>query len=281
MIPAAVLPLSRVYRRGIRLAMTDRLAYRGSFFIEFAFQLFPLVTAIMLWKAIYAGAQPGFAPGGFDLAGMISYFILMNLVRVATWVEELQWMLPQWIRRGELNKYLIRPVDFLLMEWHMRIGGLLMNVLLLLVPTGILLFFAERLWGVPVVLPADAWRWPAFLASLFLGFQIGFLVSACIGFLAFWILDTQSLLFAIFPIQILLGGGWGPLEIVNPKIFAVLGRLPWSYQTYFPMRVYLGRVDLAGALWGLGGQLAWIAVLGLLTVTLWKRGLRRYAAVGG
>jgi ABC-2 type transport system permease protein len=236
-----------------------------------------MITAIMLWRAVYANGGAGFAPGGFDIHGMLSYFILLNMVRVVTFVEDLQWMLPQWIRRGDLNKYLIRPVDFLLMEWHMRLGGLLMHILLLVPPAAAVCFFAREV----LVVPAEGWRWAAFLVSLVLGFQIGFLVSACVGFIAFWMLDTTSILYAIFPIQMLLGGGWFPLDVLPPKVFAVLNQLPWSYQTYFPMRVYLGRVDLAGALLGLLGQLVWIGILAAIAITLWKRGLRRYVAVGG
>lgn len=277
MIPAAALPFSRVYRRGIAIKMTDTLAYRGSFFIEFFFQLFPLVTAVMLWRAVYANGGADFAPGGFDIHTMLSYFILLYMIRLVTFVEDLQWMLPQWIRRGELNKYLIRPVDFMLMEWHMRLGQLIMSLLLALIPAAIVLIYAREV----LIVPTEGWRWAAFVISLVLGFQIGFLVSACIGFLAFWMLDTTSILYAIFPIQMALGGGWFPLEVLPPKLFAVLNQLPWSYQTYFPMRVYLGRVDVAGAIEGLIGQLVWIGVLGSLAALMWKRGLKRYAAVGG
>src|SRR5689334_3840838 len=157
--------------------MADALAYRGSFFVEFFFQLFPMITAVMLWRAVYANGGAGFAPGGFDVNGMLSYFILLNMVRLVTWVEDLQWMIPQWIRRGELNRYLIRPVDFMLMEWHMRLGGLIMHVLLLVPPAAAVCFFARNV----LIVPAEGWRWLAFLLSLFLGFQIGFMSSICIG----------------------------------------------------------------------------------------------------
>ncbi len=277
MIPAASIPFSRVYRRGIWIAVADALAYRGSFFVEFFFQLFPLVTALMLWRAVYANGGPGFTPGGFDAPHMLSYFLVLNMVRLVTFVEDLQWTLPQQIRKGELNKYLVRPVDYVMMEWHMRLGGLMMHVFLLVIPAGLVFFFARSI----MVLPAEGWRWPAFALALFLGFQIGFLLSLCVGFIAFWLLETTSLLYAIFPIQMLLGGGWFPLDILPKRAFAILNQLPWSYQSYFPLRIYLGRVDLAGTLEGLAGQVVWIAILAGVSLLMWKRGLKRYAAVGG
>ena len=277
MIPAAVVPFSRVYRRGITIGISDMLAYRGAFFIQFFFQLFPLVTQLLLWTAVYAGNPAGAAPGGYAAPQMLSYFLVLNMLRLGTFMEDLQWTLPNQIRRGELNKFLLRPVDFVMMEWHMRMGGVLMSLGLLLIPAGLVFAVAHRV----LVVPAELWQWGAFGLATVLGIQIGFLVSLCVGFVAFWILDTTAFLHAIFPVQILLGGGFFPLELLPRDLYGVLRHLPWSYQTYLPMQIYLGKLGFGEAMAGLAGQAGWIAALFLLSLVLWKRGLRRYAAVGG
>src|ERR1044071_709165 len=277
MIRASMIPFSSVYRRGIGIGLSDMLAYRGSFFVQFFFQLFPLVTAIYLWRAVYHSGGAAMAAGGYDEHTMLSYFVLMNMIRLATFVEDMQWTLPQQIRKGELNKYLVRPVDFVMMEWHMRMGQALMAFILLLIPAGLVFWFARAI----MIVPAESWRWGAFFLSIFLGLQIGFLVSICVGFTAFWVLEHSSLQYAIFPIQMLRAGGWFPLEMLPAKVFAVVSRLPWAYETYLPMRIYLGRLDAAGALAGLAGQGVWVALLAALSYGLWRRGLKRYAAVGG
>jgi len=276
-IPASAIPFSSVYRRGISIGISDMLAYRGSFFVQFFFQLFPLVTAIFLWRAVYHSGGAGMAPGGYSENTMLSYFVLMNMIRLATFVEDMQWTLPQQIRKGELNKYLVRPVDFVMMEWHMRMGQALMALILLIIPAGLVFFFARAI----MVVPAEGWRWGAFVLSIFMGLQIGFLVSICVGFTAFWVLENSSLQYAIFPIQMLLAGGWFPLEMLPAKVFAVVSKLPWAYETYLPMRIYLGRLDLDGAIEGLLGQCVWVALLAALSFGMWRRGLKRYAAVGG
>lgn len=272
-----MIPFSRVYRRGITIGISDTLAYRGSFFVQILFQLFPLVTALFLWRAVFRSAAPGLMPGGYTPNAMLSYYLLMNLTRLATFLEDIQWMLPQQIRKGDLNKYLVRPVDFVLMEWHMRMGGVLMQLVLLALPAGLVYFAARDI----MVVPAEGWRWAAFTVSMVLGIQISFLVSLCVAFLAFWLLDITSLLYAIFPLQILLAGGFFPLELLPQPVFAVLNRLPWAYESYLAMRIYLGRVDFDGAIEGLIGQVVWIGLLAGLSALLWKRGLRKYTAVGG
>ena len=71
------------------------------------------------------------------------------------------------------------------------------------------------------------------------------------------------------------------LELVPGKLFAVLSLLPWTYTTYFPLQVYLGRVTPTQAAQGLGMQAFWIAALVGIAALMWRRGLRRYEAVGG
>ena len=57
--------------------------------------------------------------------------------------------------------------------------------------------------------------------------------------------------------------------------------LPWYYAYGFPIELALGRADAAAVGRGFALQLAWGLVgTGLLTV-LWRRGVKRYTAVGG
>ena len=78
-----------------------------------------------------------------------------------------------------------------------------------------------------------------------------------------------------------LGGQVFPLDLMPPAIFNASRFLPFFYQMYFPAAILTGRVGLPMALQGLGLQFAWVVVLLLVAEYLWRRGLRRYTAVGG
>lgn len=274
---SSTLPFSRLHRQVIAVGIADALAYRGSLFLHALFQLFPLVTALLLWSAIYREGDPGMKPGGFSAHHMLSYYLLMNILRVVTSVDDVSFTVTREIRDGTLNKYLIRPVSYLLYHWHLRMGQIVMAFLLLALPAAGLLLAARSI----LVVPEESWRWGAFALSVMLGVQIGFLISFVIGLYAFWVLETSAFLHAMFPIQLALSGGWFPLELLPPKIFSLLNVLPWAYQSYFSMRIYLGNVGPAETAYGLLIQLAWVAVLTGLARVLWRRGLHRYAAVGG
>ncbi len=274
---ASTLPFSRLNRQVVAIGIADALVYRGSLFLHAFFQLFPLVTMLLLWSAIYKSGGADLQPGGFSANSMLSYYLLVNILRLVTYVEDVSFNVTQEIRDGTLNKYLIRPVNYLLYHWHLRMGQVAMAIVLLTLPSAVLLLLARTV----LVVPEEGWRWGAFVLSFVLGIQIGFLISFIIGLCAFWLLETSAFLHAMYPIQLVLSGWWFPLELLPPKLFTVLNALPWAYQSYFSMRIYLGKIGPTETIHGLVIQIGWVLGLWLLALLLWRRGLHRYAAVGG
>ena len=273
-LQASQIPFSRTYRPAFTGAIGIAAAYRGFFFLQFFFQLFPLLTQLLLWNAVYSQGAAGMRVGGFGRSQMFTYFFLMNLLGLA---NSSPWEMSADIRQGKLNQFLLKPIHYALYQWHMLLGRISIELLYQSLPAAVLLLFARHL----VVLPAEAWRWPAFLFSLFLGIQIGFLVSFLIGCCAFWVLENSSFLHVLMPIQMLLEGGWFPLSLLPAPLFAVLSSLPFAYQTYFPATIFLGSADPARAVQGLATQCLWVLALGALSWLLWRRGTRAYCAVGG
>ncbi len=274
---AASLPFSRLNRQVMAVGMADTLAYRGSFFLQLFFMLFPLVTSLLLWSAVFRGGGTAMLPGGFDAHRMLSYYLVTAFVGLVSFMGDMQFEVTGAIKDGQLNKFLVRPVNYIMVEWHLRMASVVINTVLIAIPAALVLFFARSV----LVVPGEAWRWGAFLLSVFLGMQIGFLLGLLIGLLAFWMLETSAFLHALMPIQMMLNGTWFPLELLPKKVYAVLGSLPWAYQRYFSMKVYLGQLDPFETLVGLAIQTAWVLGLSLLTAWVWKRGIRRYGAVGG
>src|SRR3954453_8466594 len=74
----------RKYLRIFRVSLIERLAYRGDFFLATILRFLPMVTTILLWGAIYAGAKE--TTGEDQLAGysyreMIAYLLLTHVSR--------------------------------------------------------------------------------------------------------------------------------------------------------------------------------------------------------
>jgi len=72
-----------------------------------------------------------------------------------------------------------------------------------------------------------------------------------------------------------------PLGFMPVAFQEVLKLLPFPYELYFPISIFMDKVHGA-ALWeGLLIQFCWVLIIAFGANTLWQRGLKRYQAVGG
>ena len=62
---------------------------------------------------------------------------------------------------------------------------------------------------------------------------------------------------------------------------AILRWLPFPYELFFPVQVFLERVQGAELWKGLTIQAGWVLVMFAVSQMMWKRGIRHYQAVGG
>ncbi len=275
-IPASILPFSRPYRSVLGAGIGIATAYRGFFFLQFFFQLFPLITQLFLWTAVFAGAAPGSNVAGFGRQEMLTYFLLTNLLGLAG-SGSLPWEMADDIRQGRLSQFILRPFHYFHYQWHLLIGRLCIEPIFLILPAALLLWLTRSVLHVP----EEGWRLAYFAAAVALGIQVSFLINFILGTFSFWLLNNSGILHMMGPLQALFAGYWFPLALLPKPMLLVLGNSPFAYQTYFPLRIYLGQLDQAAALRGMGIQALWIAGMGFFAYWLWRRAIRAYSAVGG
>src|SRR5688572_9386958 len=70
----------RKYVNIFRVSLIERLAYRGDFFLATFLRFLPMVTTILLWEAIFAGAGKD-TVAGFTRKQMIAYLLLVHVSR--------------------------------------------------------------------------------------------------------------------------------------------------------------------------------------------------------
>ena len=110
---------------------------------------------------------------------------------------------------------------------------------------------------------------------------IQFFLSYSLALLAFWILEVSTIIFIVFAFEYIASGHLFPLDILPPGIEAVLNCTPFPYMMFFPVSIYLGKVEGPGLIQGLGMQIVWVILTYCLARWMWARGIRHYSAVGG
>src|SRR5882724_7626909 len=79
----AVLIALRKYWNILRASLVERLAYRADFFLSTLLRFLPMLTTILLWDAVYAGAgDDSTLTSKFTLHQMISYLLLVHISRM-------------------------------------------------------------------------------------------------------------------------------------------------------------------------------------------------------
>ena len=102
-----------------------------------------------------------------------------------------------------------------------------------------------------------------------------------LAMMAFWILEISTIIFIVYSFEYFLGGQMFPVDIMPIGVQAVMKWLPFYYELFCPIAIFLGRLRGAELVQALAIQSCWLIVTWAVAQVMWKRGLGHYQAVGG
>jgi ABC-2 type transport system permease protein len=265
------------YLHVINVGIQNTLVYRVNFLLRASFALIPLMATIYLWRAIYSSKEGGSEVSGYTLAGMISYYLLVTIVDALTAVTEDDWQIAGDIREGNINQFLLKPIDYLWYRLCLFFANRMIYVVVAVFPVTLFILYQREYF----VAPAHWALLPVFLLTLLLTALLQFFMSYTMALLAFWVLEVSTFIFILFAFEYIAGGHMFPIDILPPWAAAALKFTPFPYQMFFPVSVYLGRVTGSEMWLGIVIQVFWVIFFYCLARIVWGRGIRKYTAVGG
>jgi ABC-2 type transport system permease protein len=133
-----------------------------------------------------------------------------------------------------------------------------------------------------VRLPVAPGRWALALLATLLAAGIRFFNGYATGLLAFWTTRATALMELQFGLSLFLSGRIAPLALLPPVVARTAGFLWFPYVLSFPVEVLTGGINTNAAYArGFTGQLVWLGIWFGAYLVVWRRGVRRYGAVGG
>lgn len=266
----------------LKMALAERLAYRGDFALGTLMRFLPIVTQIFLWWAIFQSLDPDSPKtaslSGYTFQDMVAYYLLTMVGRAFSSMPGLSSSIALKVRDGEIKKFLVQPVDLISFLFWSRVAHKLAYYTVATLPFALVFFLCRDYftsgWPAPEVMVA-------FVCSLVLSFALGFYLETCIGLVGFWMLEVSSLLFVYMLFQFFLSGHMFPLDILPEPFATIVSYLPIKYLAYFPAAVFLGKITGTALAIDLAMLFGWTMFFFGLSRLLYRAGLKRYSGFGG
>jgi ABC-2 type transport system permease protein len=259
-----------VYQTQFRTSLAEQFQYRGAVLIWVLGLVLQPVIYLTVWSTVAASSDG--SVDGYTARTFAAYFIVAMLVNHATHTS-VMWEFEGRVRHGALSAMLLRPLHPI----HRDIAvGLAYKALTMAaaLPVAGLLALAFR-----PSFATEPWALVAFVPALLLAMALRFAVEWTLALAAFWTTSVTAinrLYFAVF----IFSGYVAPIDLLPGPAKAVAEILPFRWMLAFPVELAIGRVPFESALIGLGSQLAWLAAAIVVLGVVWRRGIRRYSAVG-
>jgi ABC-2 type transport system permease protein len=263
-----------VYRRVFGIGVQDTFVYRWNFLLRSLFSVIPLIGTVFVWRAV---CEQGGGLAEYQLSTMVFYFVAVMIVDNLASPTEDEWRIAAEIRDGQISAILIKPINHLLYRFSLFVAyRFLYSVVTLPVVACILWFMRGDLQ-----LPQHLFTWPLFALAVLGSALIQFFIAYSLAMLAFWILEVSTLIFILYSFEYFLSGHVFPLDLLSPRLHALLEWAPFPYELFFPVQILLERLETGALQRGFVMQWAWVCVLGCTARFLWMRGVRKYQAAGG
>lgn len=219
-----------------------------------------------LWSQL-----PGAAP---SLPGplLARYFVAVFVVRQFTlaWVA---WAFEEDHLSGRLSPYLLQPLHPFWRYLSAHLAEQATRLPFTLLIAGGFLALQPDAFGMP-----DPARLLAGVLAVGLGFAVNFLLQSIVAILCFWSERATALDRLLYMPFFFLSGLVAPLDTFPEPLHRLALLTPFPLILDFPARLLAGAS--VGVAAGYGLQLLWIGLLLPVVALLWRRGVRRYGAMG-
>lgn len=259
------------YPAMLRSGVLVALSYRGRLVLWFVSGLFPLLL-MAVWLTVVQGTGPVV---GWDTGDFVSYYLAAAVLFQLT-NPGLSWSWDNDLRSGDLSARLLRPVAPVHHYVTQEAGTALVTVLLLLPVVTVLAL------ALPVVhYPLTPVRVVGVLLAVLIAFVLGLAMASVFALFGFWTTQTGNVYMLWWGLGSFVSGWIAPLDLMPGWLSTTALVLPFRSVIGFPLELLLGRLDRGETAYGFAVGLAWLGFFVLLYHALWRRGLRRYQAVGG
>lgn len=261
----------RKYWAVFKVTWQYNFEYRFEVLSHLILGLMSFFVLLFVWTAIFK-QKPNF--NGYTLSKMITYLVMVKVLHFLTRGNTSR-VIATEIKEGKLSIYLLKPISYLKFwfssfladrSFEILVRSLLMIVFLLVLPAYFKFPSLIHLFQFLLFLPI----------SLFINFLINLLIAVT----AFYVTDIRVLNTSVGLLTGFLAGQLIPIDLFPGFLKNISLFLPFQYNIYFLIKIYQGGLNNSQIINGFLGAFLWVIFLTAILLIGWKRGLKKYEAIG-
>ncbi|MDE3000214.1 MAG: ABC-2 family transporter protein [Gemmatimonadota bacterium] len=260
-----------IYWAYLKTTLALQFQYRVAMAIWMIGGLLEPMIYCVVWSTV-AIARGGDV-AGYDAGEFAAYYIVLMVVNMWTFT----WIMHEMgyrVQHGELSAMLLKPIHPIHSDIADNIGYKTLTLCVLIPSAAVLCLLFKPTFHFDVVSGL------LFALSLILSYLLRFFVEWALSLVAFWTTRTDAVNQMYFFFGLFLSGRIAPLDLLPGWARAIADALPFKWSVAFPVELLLGRLDTAQIERGLLMQLLWVVIGFAIFKLAWRRGVRKYSAVG-
>lgn len=246
--------------------------YRFNFVMWRFRTLLQLLTIYFLWISVLPATGELF---GYTRELMLTYILCSQIVYAIVMTTRTQ-EIAENINNGDLSMFLVRPWGYFKYWFFRDLGDKAMNIVFSIAELTLIILFLQP----QIFLQQNPTFILLSLISISMAIISNFLLSCLLSMTGFWSPEVWAPRFIFYVLLTFFTGGIFPIDILPKPIFNIFMLLPFPYLQYFPIKIYLGQLQLSEILQGFTLSAFWIVIFYLALRFIWLKGLRMYTAAG-
>ncbi len=256
-----------------QIALQETLQRRSTLIMDRLGGFAVVVSLYAFWTALI-GDKAAFL--GYTRPEMLTYVLALNILRSFVFTGR-GWQLVGEISSGKISSYLVRPLSYHGYALALDLAQKTVHVAAAVFEVSLLAVLVRG----ELFLPRDPATWLFFGLAVILSSLLFFFLEFMVSSLAFWTSESGGPLFCFELFLQFAAGAFFPLDVLPLALRRALETTPFPYMVYFPVRIFLEKVSPLEALRMLGMEALWLLAVYAAAMTVWRRGVRSYAAEGG
>ena len=267
--------MNRLYFEVFLMELRKTLAYRADFWLNFVGQtVFALLIAYFLWDAIFE-AKNAVVIKGYTLPDMIFYYLMAPIIFRSLQGQNIGFISRE-IYDGELNKYLLYPINF----FKFKVATYFSHSFFYALQAIALLLIGLAFLKAPMLADVTMASTVAFLIYLIMSCLCYCYLTTIAELISFWADNVWSLIVLTRFSVSFLGGALIPLDFFPDFLKDLLYWTPFPHFIFTPIQILRGNLTIRELLATLLILFAWVLLFRLISKIIWKRGLYQYSGVG-